>query len=493
MKNSIKENKIKILAKKNPQWKGVFLLWLQHDDDLDCSQLEITFHTFIKYKHLLSNEITIEYAKSLIHQNKQDKKSFLHKIKTRMSMKSQSNSIYKFNIIEAFDDKIQSILNIKKKEQFISSLKTKSYSHMFNKEIESEIGIIIDNKISIAALKHQFFNKLAKYNTSAELLASLKDFKSKNVTWNKTDYIKKIKLLNAKIISNKDDKIMIEVLDYEACKDLGSQAWCISTSRYYYDSYNRDLNRQFIFMDFNLPLESNKSMIGFTIDIFGAIKASHLKNDQRTPSNIRSSFSFEDSSDDEKISCYLNGKSKKEAFSIICNKGLIKYYDEYKLKAGEDAIFFYCDHFKNRNNVPNDYSIVYAVENSQFPMVVKLVNDKNFDITTCDNWLLRCAAKRGDIEIIKFFLENNNVNPSAADNEALYWALVNKNEEIYDILISDPRINLSSGYSRLLFESIETKDFKIIKKLLNYKKASLTLMPVKLLTILLFGFGLLLT
>lgn len=220
-----KISKIKALTKKHPTWSRVFLLWLEKNNDINITQLHKAFNTLVENKHLLSNHINIDYALSLL----------THCDETNR------------DIVEKLDDKIQKILYTKKKAQFIASLKTKSYSHLFNQNVEYEINAILDNKISISVMKTHFFNKLARYKTIPDLLDALQDFKDKNIKWNKKYYLNKIKQDNLNIeILEKDNTLMMEVKDYKACKTLGSQAWCIVGDEKTFSFYTENLNRQYI-------------------------------------------------------------------------------------------------------------------------------------------------------------------------------------------------------------------------------------------------------
>lgn len=71
----------------------------------------------------------------------------------------------------------------------------------------------------------------------------------------------------------------IVVVDFEAAKNLGSQSWCLSRSENYFDSYTGDDSVQYFYFDFSKISKDNKSMIGFTINKYGELTNSHIKND----------------------------------------------------------------------------------------------------------------------------------------------------------------------------------------------------------------------
>lgn len=162
-----KISEIESIIKKNTKWKEIFLQWIDLDDNIDIDLLKTNFRLMVKYKNLLKKDITIDYLKSLTATDK--------------SIEFQLNKYLR-----------QIIIN-KQKDQFINSLKTKKYRHLFSEETESLISTILDENISVNALKYQFFNKIARYNDENNLINDLEQFKIKNTNWNQYHYLNLIK------------------------------------------------------------------------------------------------------------------------------------------------------------------------------------------------------------------------------------------------------------------------------------------------------------
>jgi ankyrin repeat protein len=461
---------IKTLAKKNPTWVKVFLLWLDQDENLDISQLTSSFEILMSNKKLIDKEINVDYALSLLH----------HKDSTSR------------NIIEKFDDKMKEVLHVKKKEQFISSLKTEKYIHLFSSEVELEINTILDNKVSILALKHQFFNKLARYKTESDLLSSLSEFKSKNIVWNKAYFLNKIKEdnLNATIVDTANNKLMIEVRDYIACSALGSQAWCISYDRNYYNNYTHSLQRQMIYFDFDLPIKENESMIGFTIDMMGTVLNSHLKNDSITSQSILSEFSFK-KMDEYYIKQYIDRSLScpQKRFEFVCMHGLYNLYEEYSdnidtstldsgfLSAIEyNQIEIIENMLKNplvNVDIQNNHAIQFASASGYEEIVRMLLQNKNTNPSVNDNQALRYASERGHLGIVKLLLLDERVDPTAGDNYALRFASGEGYLEIVKILLKYKKVDPSAYSNHALFLASKNGHLEIVKILLKYKKVDL--------------------
>ena len=436
MKN-LKEKQINQICKKHPQWKFLFLSYLYIDENLSIVELEKTFSLIISHKSIFKN---------LIH----EAKSFLELKDNR-------------SVLERLADKVTVDIHNHKKEQFIKSLKSKKYQHLFNEEIEQEIHTILDNKISINSLKHQFFNKLAKYKNSNELLESLQSFKNKNIQWNREYYENLIKEnnLNVEILDDQNGYMIIQVNDYEACKELGSQAWCIAQNKDDFFKYTSDYKRQFIVLNFDKPIENNESMIGFTIDINGLISDSYLKNDKSTPKKIKEQFIFSSFSK-EKIKNILKEKTNQESFEFICRYGLIDFYDEYINKEDVDPSDNYNQpillssvngHFDVVNRLledsrvnpstDNNYAIRFASENGHFDVVNRLLDDPRVNPSAAKNYSIRLASKNGHLDIVNRLLEDTRVDPSDINNDAIILASLNGHLDIVNRLLEDTRVDPS--------------------------------------------------
>jgi len=93
----------------------------------------------------------------------------------------------------------------------------------------------------------------------------------------------KDKKANIEVTLERPDLFVIRPIDYEASCALGSQSWCISYSKSYWDSYADVFSNQYFIYDFTKPISDKKSMIGVTVNPDGSFKASHFKDDSSAP------------------------------------------------------------------------------------------------------------------------------------------------------------------------------------------------------------------
>jgi hypothetical protein len=520
----IKEKQIRDFTKKHPKWREVFLTWLAKDESIDIIELREAFSLLFKNKQLLSKEINVEFAKSLLD----------HKDETTRKM------------VEKFHDKIKKVLHHKNKNKFIKSLKTVSYVHLFNKDVEKEINVILDNNISIPVLKKQFFTKLARFDSAEALLLSLKSFRDKNITWSRNHYLNKIQEenLGVSIISDSGNSLLIHVHNHKACAALGSQAWCIVDDEGTFKDYTEGLCRQMIYCNFNLGIDDPESLIGLTVDRDGLVESSYLKDDSPTYQDTIDLFKF-NKMDKKEIKVYLDTLDNQDAFTQVCIFGLDEYYDEYINKEGVDPSAY------------NNTIIIGILDSETNPIVERLLDDPRVDPTSFlkmkrsvhkkdvakfksylkkgvnpsqyDNSILDLAARTGQIDVIKELLKNDDVqsadylggsvinairygnidvtkyllknikkdmdasypmffirsvihgqlpliktflkdsriDPAAGDNKALIGSLLKKKYDIMDVLLKDPRVDPSAREHNVLRVLIQRSEMDQIRSLLN--------------------------
>lgn len=98
--------------------------------------------------------------------------------------------------------------------------------------------------------------------------------------------------LNVDILDSKENTLLMHVKDFDACAAMGATDWAISRSKYYFDAYMKNENRQYVFLDFNKPIGDVKSILGLTVDKGGEIQQAHYKDNSRADNSIKSEFIF---------------------------------------------------------------------------------------------------------------------------------------------------------------------------------------------------------
>lgn len=454
--------KIKCL-KKHPEWEKLFIQYVEEDS------------------HILEKDIERVFLK--IQNNKKIFKNLLKSAKFYLTVIDQRN------LLERLEDQIDAEIHQHKKMHFIKSLKTAKYKHLFNKKIEKEIETIIDNKVTIKTLKKQFFNKIAKFKTSEDLFENLIKFKNKNIGWNREHYLNLIenKRLDVDILNDQNGYMVISLQNYEACKELGSQAWCIVQHEDYFHSYIGVFDQQIIIFNFDLPIEDPKSIIGFTTFLSGEIKYSHLKDDSVTDDTIKEQFSFP-KLNHERISDILKNQNPQVAMRLICSEGLDEFFDEYKDKPDYNQDFNYLrsaassnserilKELLEMNHVFGDkehkQAIEAAVNHNCLKTFKVLYNHEKTRSLAEIFTLLVNACRYGCTEIAKILLKDKSIDPSKNNNVVIKMASRHKDKELLEMLIKDKRVDPSTSDNTPLRNASTLNNLEIVKMLLKSRKVN---------------------
>lgn len=445
---------IKKTLKKNNHWKKLFLA-IYKDKNFNIERLDCVFSKYKKYKGILNQNITPDWL-------------------------LESYYLKKINPIELFEDEINvQILNYKYK-RFIK--KVNGYG--LNKKSKQEIKFLLSGYMS----EDELFFEIKKSNGNIDKV--LPRLKKQYAKWNHKDYIKKIKKEKIKIISNTNNKIIVRLLDYKSCQNLGSKMWCITHNKYYYELYTSKFKVQYVIFDFNKEITDKSSMIGITVKPNGEIADAYYRDNTNVDKNL--------------ITDYLPGKPKNEilkelkkhdnqkAFEIICETGVDYLFEEYiqkkkynfpynlinkeKVKASNrlNNSFRMASKSGNINilkkimnhrsmdkgihpGTRNNYAVRWAAENDDFDTLSYLLSLEETDPTADANYAIRVAAEGGFLSIVNLLLADKRVDPTANDHYALRFAIRNNHHEIIEALIKDKRV-------------LKTLDKEWLDKQLNKKR-----------------------
>lgn len=121
----------------------------------------------------------------------------------------------------------------------------------------------------------RFKNEKDLYNDTKGLIENLKgDFNA--------DTIKnKLKGLNAEVVFESPEVLVVAVYDYKASCALGSKSWRISTSNSYWNTYVNEFTTQYFIYDFTKPVSDKRHMIGVTVSPSGSYHEAHYADDSR--------------------------------------------------------------------------------------------------------------------------------------------------------------------------------------------------------------------
>lgn len=196
----------------------------------------------------------------------------------------------KFNIIEALqkninleytEDEMNKIMKFHEVKKYKKALLSKKYDHLYSEEIFSVLTEFYNLSVSIETLKSYVGKKIAAFNTSEELFDALENTLSLVTNFNAEWVRETAQRVNAKIISEKDNKIIVQLEKFEQSKILGTSSWCISRTEDYFEGYISNNCKQYVVYDFTKKSTDHMSMLGCTLSADFKFKVAHWKNDQK--------------------------------------------------------------------------------------------------------------------------------------------------------------------------------------------------------------------
>lgn len=187
---------------------------------------------------------------------------------------------FRRKFFENLDDKMNAIIKTHKVKQFAESILSNKYRHLYNEESYSIFSDIFDAEINKSQLQNMIGKKIAFYKTPEQFNDGLRDVFEKLNGFHIEGYLAKAEEYKAKVISNEDNVLILQIENFEQSEKLGSTSWCISRQEYYFNSYTSDNNKQFFVYNFNLDSTDEDSMIGMTLHKDNSLYVAHSKFDE---------------------------------------------------------------------------------------------------------------------------------------------------------------------------------------------------------------------
>lgn len=231
---------------------------------------------FLKLKDMLSHNIGYigQFTKWLIVDRTD--LSELEEIFKELKKTSINKPIEEFNKAEDLYDYLQSFEINKKTNQIINSIPSKARTL-----VDEKLKKLLSLNIDVAPLIKDFYSKKGgKFKTSKDLyddtytlIENIKgDFNVETIK-------KKAAGLNAEVVMESPEMLILAVFDYPSSCKLGSKSWCISTSQSYWNNYVNEFTTQYFIYDFTKPISDKRHMIGVTVSPNGNFHAAHYADD----------------------------------------------------------------------------------------------------------------------------------------------------------------------------------------------------------------------
>jgi hypothetical protein len=184
------------------------------------------------------------------------------------------------SLFESLDDSMNAYVRKHKIEQYGLSISSKKYQHLYDEDVFKTLELLYDLKIPASELQESLGKKLASFKTSEDFNKGLKQLYSIHSGFNTEAIIKKANAINAEVIKNDNNLIILKIENFQQSSAVGSTSWCIVRDEVHFKSYKEDCQQYFIY-DLNKDPADNHSLIGITLYKDGSHSAAHLKNDNQ--------------------------------------------------------------------------------------------------------------------------------------------------------------------------------------------------------------------
>lgn len=181
---------------------------------------------------------------------------------------------------EYLDDSMNKCIRNHKIKQYAHSISSNKYEHLYNDDSYKTITELYDLKIDIKVLQDMIGKKMAAYKTPEEFNNALVKLNNSFNDFNFEAIKNKSNSIDAPIIYQNENLLVIKINDFKQSKFLGSGSWCISRDEHYFESYTEDGQQQYFIFDFSKSSKDRRSMIGITLNSYGEQNTAHFKNDE---------------------------------------------------------------------------------------------------------------------------------------------------------------------------------------------------------------------
>lgn len=186
---------------------------------------------------------------------------------------------------EKLDDKMNKIIREHKIRKYAESIVSNKYKHLYNDESYKLFKELYNLKIDTKTIQEMLGKKLATVESETMFNENIRHLINSFNNFNMNAVKLKAESVNAHVISDNDNILILEIRNYEQSKKLGSGSWCITRNKTYFDQYTEQGAKQYFIYDFNQSSKNTKSLIGITLLKTLKVKAAHTKSDARLNDN----------------------------------------------------------------------------------------------------------------------------------------------------------------------------------------------------------------
>lgn len=195
--------------------------------------------------------------------------------KHKNSLKGKLN--FKKNVEDIIDDALEILTKIEF-EKFIKKNVSKDLRNTLNKKSLLKIEELYFTSEDTKKLSKDMFSSIAYCKNGADVNDHIKQYYNLNTKFNIEKTKKDINNKDSSLYVEDGELIIIEIKTYNGIKRFGSNKWCISNYRDYFEYYISELKRQYVLYDFSKESGDELSIIGVTVNSLGEVVDAFDKN-----------------------------------------------------------------------------------------------------------------------------------------------------------------------------------------------------------------------
>lgn len=123
----------------------------------------------------------------------------------------------------------------------------------------------------------------------------------------------------------------------------------------------------------------------------------------------------------------------------------------------------------NNTKHRNSYQAVYLASQEYHVKIAKLLllQDEEIDPSMHNNYYIRMACRRGQLELVRLLLQDRRVDPSDDDNDSICQASKHGHWEVVQLLLQDKRVDPSAKYNYAIQHASANGHEEVVRLLLQ--------------------------
>lgn len=193
---------------------------------------------------------------------------------------------------EHFNDDVQKSILYNNANKLKKRILSNKYNNLCNEETDKLFLQMANMDFSRDELQQFIGKKLSAFHYPEELNGALMNLIEIKADWSPEEILHKLSVhceedKDYSVGYNKDNKLIIDILTFEASKNVGSKMWCITREEEMYKHYkkNQHIDYKYLF-DFSKKTSDDLSMVAILTNLDGNIDELYSKDDTELSKDV---------------------------------------------------------------------------------------------------------------------------------------------------------------------------------------------------------------